>query len=169
MCVSISIPIIDYEASDPPALRTATHRSLEAQGIKGGSAAYQFISIRSITAKAKATIDDAVKQNDLVVFMKGTPDEPMCGFSRAVVQILQMHGVDEIAGVDCLQDPEIREGIKEYTDWPTIPQVYVKGEFIGGCDVMVQMHQSGELHELLVKEGVLKPEAETEQESEKKE
>ncbi|KAJ2718920.1 monothiol glutaredoxin grx5 [Coemansia sp. Benny D115] len=118
---------------------------------------------RFITDRAKATIDGAVKQNDLVVFMKGTPDEPMCGFSRAVIQILQMHGVDEIAGVNCLEDPEIREGIKEYTDWPTIPQVYVKGEFIGGCDVMVQMHQSGELHELLVKEGILKAEPDAEE------
>ncbi|KAJ1822309.1 monothiol glutaredoxin grx5 [Coemansia sp. RSA 2599] len=114
-----------------------------------------LVAARFITDRARSTIDDAIKQNSLVVFMKGTPDEPMCGFSRAVIQILQMHGVDEIAGVDCLQDPEIREGIKEYSDWPTIPQVYVKGEFIGGCDVMVQMHQSGELHELLVKEGVL--------------
>ncbi|KAJ1646608.1 monothiol glutaredoxin grx5 [Coemansia asiatica] len=114
-----------------------------------------LVAARFITDRARSTIDDAIKQNSLVVFMKGTPDEPMCGFSRAVVQILQMHGVNEIVGVDCLQDPEIREGIKEYTDWPTIPQVYVKGEFIGGCDVMVQMHQSGELHELLVKEGVL--------------
>ncbi|KAJ2784278.1 monothiol glutaredoxin grx5 [Coemansia interrupta] len=114
--------------------------------------------VRFITDRARSTIDDAIKQNDLVVFMKGTPNEPMCGFSRAVIQVLQMHGVDEIVGVDCLQDPEIREGIKEYTEWPTIPQVYVKGEFIGGCDVLVQMHQSGELHELLVKEGILKAE-----------
>ncbi|KAJ1838552.1 monothiol glutaredoxin grx5, partial [Coemansia sp. RSA 2708] len=121
-----------------------------------------LMATRLITDRAKSLIDDAVKQNDLVVFMKGTPDEPMCGFSRAVIQILQMHGVDEIAGVDCLQDPEIREGVKEYTDWPTIPQVYVKGEFIGGCDVMVQMHQSGELHELLVKEKILPEEPESE-------
>ncbi|KAJ1965967.1 monothiol glutaredoxin grx5 [Dipsacomyces acuminosporus] len=116
----------------------------------------QALAARYITDHAKTLIDDAVKSNDLVVFMKGTPDEPMCGFSRAVVQILQIHGVEELVGVDCLQDPEVREGIKEYTDWPTIPQVYIKGEFIGGCDVMVQMHQSGELHELLVKEGILK-------------
>ncbi|KAJ2710555.1 monothiol glutaredoxin grx5 [Coemansia spiralis] len=122
--------------------------------------AFQLVAQRFITAHAKSLIDGAVKENDLVVFMKGTPDEPMCGFSRAVIQILQMHGVDEITGVDCLQDPEVREGIKEYTDWPTIPQVYVKGEFIGGCDVMVQMHQSGELHELLVKEKILPAEPE---------
>ncbi|KAJ1728247.1 monothiol glutaredoxin grx5 [Coemansia biformis] len=124
--------------------------------------AFRLMAQRAITDRAKTLIDGAVKQNDLVVFMKGTPDEPMCGFSRAVIQILQMHGVDEITGVDCLQDPEVREGIKEYTDWPTIPQVYVKGEFVGGCDVMVQMHQSGELHELLVKEKILSAEPEPE-------
>ncbi|KAJ1865001.1 monothiol glutaredoxin grx5 [Coemansia sp. RSA 2703] len=127
----------------------------------------RIASVRFITDRARSIIDDAVKQNELVVFMKGTPNEPMCGFSRAVIQILQMHGVDEIAGVDCLQDPEIREGIKEYTEWPTIPQVYVKGEFIGGCDVLVQMHQSGELHELLVKEGILKAEPDDAEESKK--
>ncbi|KAJ1820931.1 monothiol glutaredoxin grx5 [Coemansia sp. RSA 2671] len=149
-------------------LRSVARRSL-LQSSRGAGLApvHRYLAARFITDHAKATIDDAVKQNDLVVFMKGTPDEPMCGFSRAVVQVLQMHGVDEIASVNCLQDPEIREGIKEYTDWPTIPQVYVKGEFIGGCDVMVQMHQSGELHELLVKEGILKADVETE-ESEKK-
>ncbi|KAJ2357218.1 monothiol glutaredoxin grx5, partial [Coemansia sp. RSA 2611] len=138
-------------------LRSVARRSLLQSSRGAGLApAHRYLAARFITDRAKATIDDAIKQNDLVVFMKGTPDEPMCGFSRAVVQVLQMHGVDEIASVNCLQDPEIREGIKEYTDWPTIPQVYVKGEFIGGCDVMVQMHQSGELHELLVKEGILK-------------
>ncbi|KAJ2683404.1 monothiol glutaredoxin grx5 [Coemansia spiralis] len=149
-------------------LRSVARRSL-LQSSRGAGLAptHRYLAARFITDHAKATIDDAIKQNDLVVFMKGTPDEPMCGFSRAVVQVLQMHGVDEIASVNCLQDPEIREGIKEYTDWPTIPQVYVKGEFIGGCDVMVQMHQSGELHELLVKEGILKADVETE-ESEKK-
>ncbi|KAJ1899657.1 monothiol glutaredoxin grx5 [Coemansia sp. IMI 209127] len=146
----------------PQSLRPATTRlALSAQRAPAASSAHQLLSVRMITARAKSIIDDAVKQNSLVVFMKGSPDEPMCGFSRAVVQILQMHGVDEIASVDCLQDPEIREGIKEYTDWLTIPQVYVKGEFIGGCDVMVQMHQSGELHELLVKEGILLPEPES--------
>ncbi|KAJ1955528.1 monothiol glutaredoxin grx5, partial [Linderina pennispora] len=135
-------------------LRTAVQRPL-AQRL-GATLPQSFLGARFITDRAKNIIEEAVKDNDLIVFMKGTPDEPMCGFSRAVVQILQMHGVDELVGVDCLQDPEIREGIKEYTDWPTIPQVYVKGEFIGGCDVMVQMHQSGELHELLIKEGILK-------------
>ncbi|KAJ2771721.1 monothiol glutaredoxin grx5 [Coemansia nantahalensis] len=144
-------------------LRNTTLRTAAARPVLGrhalGAPGFQLVAHRLITARAQSLIDNAVKQNDLVVFMKGTPDEPMCGFSRAVVQILQMHGVDGIASVDCLQDPEVREGIKEYTDWPTIPQVYVKGEFIGGCDVMVQMHQSGELHELLVKENILPAES----------
>ncbi|KAJ2609488.1 monothiol glutaredoxin grx5 [Coemansia sp. RSA 1365] len=140
--------------------------ALFTRGARAASA-HQLVATRLITANAKVKIDTAVK-SPLVVFMKGTPDEPMCGFSRAVVQILQMHGVDKITSVDCLQDPEIREGIKEYTDWPTIPQVYVKGKFIGGCDVMVQMHQSGELHELLVKEGVLPPDHASEPEPESK-
>ncbi|KAJ2546333.1 monothiol glutaredoxin grx5, partial [Coemansia sp. RSA 1836] len=146
------------------ALRATASRSVLLSSRRAGLApAYQYLAARFITDRAKTTIDDAISQNDLVVFMKGTPDEPLCGFSRAVIQVLQMHGVDEIAGVNCLQDPEIREGIKEFSDWPTIPQVYVKGEFIGGCDVMVQMHQSGELHELLVKEGILKADTETEE------
>ncbi|KAJ2162228.1 monothiol glutaredoxin grx5 [Coemansia sp. RSA 552] len=143
-------------------LRTTAARAAAARALPrlvGSPAARRFI-----TDRAKHTIESAVADNPLIVFMKGSPDEPMCGFSRAVIQILQMHGVDEIAGVDCLQDPEIREGIKEFSDWPTIPQVYVKGEFIGGCDVMVQMHQSGELHELLVEKNILplepKPKAE---------
>lgn len=122
--------------------------------------------MRLITDRAKSTIEGAIKGNDLLVFMKGTPDEPMCGFSRAVIQILQMHGVEEVVGVNCLQDPEVREGIKEFTEWPTIPQVYVKGEFVGGCDVLVQMHQSGELHELLVSQGILKADPERERKNE---
>ncbi|KAI9469517.1 mitochondrial monothiol glutaredoxin-5-like protein [Coemansia mojavensis] len=142
-------------------LRTGTQRAQLLQRLPAITA-HQLIARRLITDRAKSIIDDAVKDNDMVVFMKGTPDEPMCGFSRAVIQILQMHGVDQIVGVDCLQDPEIREGIKEYTDWPTIPQVYIKGEFVGGCDVMVQMHQSGELHELLVKEKILSEEPDQE-------
>lgn len=122
--------------------------------------------MRLMTDRAKSTIEGAIKGNDLLVFMKGTPDEPMCGFSRAVIQILQMHGVEEVVGVNCLQDPEVREGIKEFTEWPTIPQVYVKGEFVGGCDVLVQMHQSGELHELLVSQGILKADPERERKNE---
>ncbi len=95
-------------------------------------------------------IDDTVKKNSIVVFMKGTPDFPMCGFSGKVVQILNGLGA-KFTGVDVLSDELLRNGIKLYTKWPTIPQVFIKGEFIGGCDITTEMAQSGELKELLDK------------------
>ncbi|CAG8647725.1 25522_t:CDS:2, partial [Dentiscutata erythropus] len=99
----------------------------------------------------------SVQKNEVVLFMKGTPDSPQCGFSRAVVQILNTQGVDpkRIKTFNVLEDQELREGIKEYSKWPTVPQVYIKGEFIGGCDIMLNMHQSGELEDLLAKEGLI--------------
>ncbi|RIB07533.1 thioredoxin-like protein [Gigaspora rosea] len=109
---------------------------------------------RSLSNGLKQTLDE---KNDVVLFMKGTPDSPQCGFSRAVVQILNTQGVDfkRIKTFNVLEDQELREGIKEYSKWPTVPQVYIKGEFIGGCDIMLNMHQSGELEDLLVKEGLI--------------
>ena len=95
-----------------------------------------------------ARIDAEVKSNDVVLFMKGTPQFPMCGFSGQVVQILDYIGVP-YKGVNVLEDQEIREGIKAYSNWPTIPQLYVKGEFIGGCDITREMFQAGELQALL--------------------
>jgi monothiol glutaredoxin len=94
-----------------------------------------------------------VGQNDVVLFMKGTPVFPQCGFSAAVVQALSNLGV-KFKGVDVLQDPELREGIKRFTNWPTIPQLYVKGEFVGGCDIIREMYQSGELIELFNANGI---------------
>ena len=96
----------------------------------------------------KAVIDNEVKTNDIVLFMKGTPDFPMCGFSGQVVQILGYLGV-EFKGINVLDNPELREGIKVYSNWPTLPQLYVKGEFIGGSDIMMEMYESGELQQLL--------------------
>ncbi len=90
-----------------------------------------------------------VTENAVVLYMKGTPDAPMCGFSAAAVQILEACGVDEVATVNVLDDPDIRQGIKAYSSWPTIPQLYVKGEFVGGADIMREMFQSGELQKLL--------------------
>jgi len=92
--------------------------------------------------------------------MKGTPEAPQCGFSRAVVQVLDTAGVDSsrIKTLNILEDQELREGVKEYSSWPTFPQVYVKGEFIGGCDILIQMYQSGELATFLEKEGLVQPE-----------
>ena len=93
-------------------------------------------------------IAEVVKSADVVLFMKGTPLFPQCGFSSRAVSILEHLGV-EFATVDVLRDPEIREGIKSFSDWPTIPQLYVKGEFIGGSDIMMEMYQSGELQQVL--------------------
>ena len=93
---------------------------------------------------ARQAIENEVKSNDVVLFMKGTPQFPMCGFSGQVVQILGYLGV-EYKGVNVLDDEGIRQGIKDYSSWPTIPQLYVKGEFVGGCDIVREMFQAGEL------------------------
>ena len=98
-------------------------------------------------------IKDDISTNDVVLFMKGTPVFPMCGFSAAVVQVLSHMGV-KFKGVNVLDDPSIRQGIKEFSNWPTIPQLYVKGEFVGGCDIVREMYQSGELQEMLQTRGV---------------
>mgnify|MGYP000665536713 CR=1 FL=1 len=94
-------------------------------------------------------IKEQVTGNSVVLYMKGTPQMPQCGFSAMVVQALQACGVSSFASVNVLADPEIRQGIKEYANWPTIPQLYVKGEFVGGSDIMREMYQSGELQKLL--------------------
>ena len=104
-------------------------------------------------ADTQSWIDNEVKSNDMVLFMKGTPSMPMCGFSGQVVQILDHLGVP-YKGVNVLEDEAIRQGIKDYSNWPTIPQLYVKGEFIGGCDIVREMFQAGELQDLLAKKGV---------------
>jgi monothiol glutaredoxin len=93
-------------------------------------------------------IDNEVKSNDVVLFMKGTPDAPMCGFSGRVVQILDHIGA-AYKGINVLESADLRQGIKEYANWPTIPQLYVKGEFVGGCDIITEMFQSGELKPLI--------------------
>lgn len=98
-------------------------------------------------------IDTMVKENDVVLFMKGTPDFPQCGFSSTVAQILGIVGVD-YGAVNVLEDQNVREGIKQYSDWPTIPQLYVKGEFVGGCDIIKEMYESGELKTLLHEKGL---------------
>jgi len=99
-------------------------------------------------------IDNEVKANDVVLFMKGTPQMPMCGFSGQVVQILDHLGVD-YKGLNVLDPDELRNGIKVYSNWPTIPQLYVKGEFVGGCDIVREMFQAGELQSLLKEKGLL--------------
>jgi monothiol glutaredoxin len=101
----------------------------------------------------KDRIESDIKSHDVVLYMKGTPVFPQCGFSSAVVQVLTHMGV-KFKGINVLEDPEIRNGIKEYANWPTIPQLYVKGEFVGGCDIVREMHQTGELAEMLQTKGV---------------
>jgi monothiol glutaredoxin len=94
-------------------------------------------------------IKEQVTSNPVVLYMKGTPQMPQCGFSALAVQALQACGVTQFASVNVLADPEIREGIKQYANWPTIPQLYVNGEFVGGADILREMYQSGELQKLL--------------------
>ena len=98
----------------------------------------------------KDRIEKEINANDVVLFMKGTPVFPQCGFSSMVSQILN-HIEVEFKGVDVLAEPSLREGIKTFSDWPTIPQLYVKGEFVGGCDIVKEMYESGELQELFSK------------------
>ena len=98
---------------------------------------------------AQEKIRSTVTSNPVVLYMKGSPQAPMCGFSATATQILHLCGVENFTSVDVLQDAEVRQGIKEYANWPTIPQLYVKGEFVGGCDIMKEMFQSGELQALL--------------------
>ncbi len=94
-------------------------------------------------------IDEIVKNHRVVLFMKGTAQFPMCGFSGRAVQILKACGVSDLTTVNVLEDEEIRQGVKDYANWPTIPQLYVNGEFVGGSDIMMEMYQSGELQPLL--------------------
>jgi monothiol glutaredoxin len=104
-------------------------------------------------------IKQDIGENDVVLYMKGTPVFPQCGFSAAVVGVLTHLGV-KFKGINILEDPELRQGIKEFSNWPTIPQLYVKGEFVGGCDIVREMYQTGELAELLQTKGVaVKPAA----------
>lgn len=99
-------------------------------------------------------IKQDIADNPIVLYMKGTPVFPQCGFSAAVVQMLTNLGV-RFKGIDVLTDPSLRQGIKEFSQWPTIPQLYVKGEFIGGCDIVREMYESGELEQFLVERGVI--------------
>ncbi len=101
---------------------------------------------------AQQLIKEQVTGNPVVLYMKGTPQFPQCGFSATAVQILKACGVNQFYSVNVLENPEIRQGIKDYANWPTIPQLYVKGEFVGGCDIMREMFQAGELQQML--EGV---------------
>ncbi|KAG2194280.1 hypothetical protein INT46_000048 [Mucor plumbeus] len=139
-------------------LRAATRTSTFLRPAVNLSSPSTSLFARWITTEMKNRLDKDIKSNDIVLFMKGTPDAPMCGFSRATVQIMQVQGVDfntKVNAFNVLEDPELRDSIKEYSEWPTIPQVYVKGSFVGGCDILLSMHQSGDLEDLLVKNDII--------------
>ena len=106
-----------------------------------------------MTDAARAKISETIESNDVVLFMKGTKHQPQCGFSSRVAGVLNFMGI-EFTDVDVLADPDIRQGIKDFTSWPTIPQLYVKGEFVGGCDIVTEMTMSGELDELFKSKNV---------------
>ncbi|KAI4591666.1 monothiol glutaredoxin grx5 [Pestalotiopsis sp. 9143b] len=112
---------------------------------------------RWLSAQTKEAIEKAVGSAPVVLFMKGTPELPQCGFSRASIQILGLQGVDpeKFAAFNVLEDTELRSGIKEFSDWPTIPQLYIENEFVGGCDILVSMHQDGSLAKMLEEKNVL--------------
>ena len=101
-------------------------------------------------------IAELVKSNRVVLFMKGSPEAPQCGFSRAVVKLLAAEEVDDYVFADVLKSPALREGVKKFSDWPTIPQIFIDGEFVGGCDIAIEMHKSGELKKLLTAKGLSK-------------
>ncbi|TFY78559.1 hypothetical protein EWM64_g5452 [Hericium alpestre] len=123
-----------------------------------------FVLRRLLSTESRAQIQKAVESSPLVVFMKGTPDLPECGFSRAVIQVLDLHGVppEKMQTYNVLEDSELRSGIKEFSEWPTVPQVYVNSEFVGGCDILLGLHQSGELEDLLQKNNIIPKSAEAE-------
>lgn len=141
-------------ANKPQVLRAATRTSLNRTLLSPTS---RPLVARYLSTQTRQAIDKAIGTAPVVLFMKGTPESPQCGFSRASVQILGMQGVDpgKFAAFNVLEDEELRSGIKEYSDWPTIPQLYVGGEFVGGCDILVSMHKGGELAELLAGKKVL--------------
>lgn len=115
---------------------------------------------RYMSTETKKAIEGAIASAPVVLFMKGTPEFPQCGFSRATISMLGQQGVDpeKFAAYNVLEDPELREGIKEFSNWPTIPQLYVNKEFIGGCDVITSMARSGELADVLEEANALVPE-----------
>jgi monothiol glutaredoxin len=122
-------------------------------GLSGPLPAPKAVPQKDANMSIEQFIDNEVKSNDVVLFMKGTPQFPQCGFSGQVVQILDHVGVG-YKGLNVLESADLRNGIKTYSNWPTIPQLYVKGEFVGGCDIIREMFQAGELQQLLADKGV---------------
>ena len=140
----------------PATMATRSFSSSTAAGDEGGHPDFGKINKAPESgadeASAQAFIDSCVKDNEVFLFMKGTPEAPQCGFSNQVCQILKHTGAS-FSSANVLEDELIRNGIKVYSDWPTIPQLYIKGEFVGGCDIVTQMFQDGELQEALGLDG----------------
>jgi monothiol glutaredoxin len=140
-----------------PAILLWMHNGLgyiyDSIGFNGLMAVRKVVPQKDAEMSIEKFIDNEVKSNDVVLFMKGTPQFPQCGFSGQVVQILDHVGVG-YKGLNVLESAELRDGIKTYSNWPTIPQLYVKGEFVGGCDIIREMFQAGELQQLLADKGV---------------
>ncbi|KAL1612365.1 monothiol glutaredoxin grx5 [Paraconiothyrium brasiliense] len=141
-----------------PAFRAATRATRPVPS----ATALRFLTpmqMRMLSDDMRQAIDKAVASAPVVLFMKGTPETPQCGFSRASIQILGMQGVDpeKFTAFNVLEDNDLRSGIKEYSEWPTIPQLYVDKEFVGGCDILMTMHQDGSLAKMLEEKGVLVP------------
>ncbi|KAJ1105151.1 hypothetical protein NDU88_002559 [Pleurodeles waltl] len=136
-----------------PIFRTLLSRSVSLRPWACGGLYVRWLGSAGSTMP-REELEALVKQHKVVVFIKGTPVQPMCGFSNAVVQILRMHGVHEYGAHNVLENQDLRQGIKDYSNWPTIPQVYMNGEFVGGCDILLQMHQNGDLVEELKKLGL---------------
>ncbi|OAK95950.1 glutaredoxin [Phaeosphaeriaceae sp. SRC1lsM3a] len=143
----------------PSAFRAATRASTPATRAPAPIRFVTPFQARFLSNEVRTAIDKAVASAPVVLFMKGTPETPQCGFSRASIQILGMQGVDpeKFTAFNVLEDQELRAGIKEYSEWPTIPQLYVDKEFIGGCDILMTMHQDGSLAKMLEEKGVVVP------------
>ncbi|KAM4666882.1 uncharacterized protein AAGF69_006484 [Amazona ochrocephala] len=150
------------------AVRGRAGRPLSQAAGEGGGIAAEGSGGGGGGSGSREAIERLVREHPVVVFMKGSPEQPLCGFSNAVVQILRLHGVEDYRAHDVLQDPDLRQGIKNYSNWPTIPQVYLNGEFVGGCDILLQMHQSGDLVEELKKLGIRSALLDAEKDKDKK-
>ncbi|CAL8394850.1 glutaredoxin-related protein 5, mitochondrial [Gadus morhua] len=146
-------------------LRAGSTAGYPSMRLPAGPVSFTAARLLCAATDMQQTLGEMVKKDKVVVFIKGTPAQPMCGFSNAVVQILRMHGVDDYAAYNVLDDQDLRQGIKEFSNWPTIPQVYLNSEFVGGCDILLQMHQSGDLVEELNKMGIRSALVEAEKES----
>lgn len=144
MATRIPLPIVNPEYQDPSKASSDNAASSDAPSGEGST-----LRTRAEGGDIFEEIKKEVTENRVMLYMKGTPQQPACGFSMRVVQILNHIGLKEYAASNILVDPEKRQGIKDFTDWPTIPQLYVDGEFVGGCDIVTEMFQAGELQELL--------------------